>query len=376
MNSRRRISRCAVVAVSSLLLLGWNGLGVVVVAEPSLAGAVAETKALIRQEIVPKTPGLSVSVARDGKIIWSEGFGFANLEQQKPVTTQTLFRVGSISKSLTAAGLMLLVEKGKLDLDADIRRYLPDFPDKGHLITTRQLAGHLAGIRHYKSNEFLLDKPFASVADSLKIFENDPLLSTPGEQYFYSTFGWVLISRVMEVAAREDFLPYMQKSVFAPLGLTNTMPDYADREVPQRTQFYDVKPGGGFVPSPVVDCSDKWAGGGFLSTPEDLVHFGAALLHSGFLQRESLRTMFISQKTTAGKVTGYGVGWFVTADAQGHPVFWHTGGSVGGTSVLLLHPQSRLVLAMCSNCTTVPFKKENWEAVAEIFSAFVPMATN
>jgi len=324
-------------------------------------------QARVLTNLSPKAPGLSVAIGHEERIVWSAGFGFADLEKKKRVTSRTLFRIGSVSKPLTAVGLMLLVEQNRLDLDADIRKYLPDFPDKGAAITSRQLAGHLAGIRHYRGTEFLMNKPFATVRDSLKIFENDPLLSRPGEKYSYSSYGYNLLSAVMESAAKEEFLAYMQKAVFLPLKMTNTLPDRANTELPDRTQFYDAKPGGRFEVAATVDNSYKWAGGGFLSTPEDLVCFGFALMKPGFLREESLAIMFKSQTTRDGKPTGYGIGWSIRLD-EGHRILMHTGGSVGGTSVLMLFPDSRVVLAMTANCTTSPFDKNNLEAFTAEFA--------
>ncbi|HEV8383852.1 MAG TPA: serine hydrolase domain-containing protein, partial [Candidatus Acidoferrales bacterium] len=231
----------------------------------SLAEAIVRARELVKSQLAPKVPGLAVAVAADGKIIWSEGFGYADWETKAPVTTSTRFRIGSVSKPLTAAGLALLVERGRLDLDAPVQKYIPDFPDKGAVITTRLLAGHLAGIRHYKGDEFLLNRPFQNVREGLTIFENDPLVAPPGAKYSYSTYGFNLISAVMEVAAKKEFLSYMEHSVFKPLGMKNTRPDLAGAEDPQRTQFYDSDAQGQFIVSPAVDNSYKWAGGGFLS---------------------------------------------------------------------------------------------------------------
>lgn len=331
-----------------------------------LPGPISEVRSNILTEFAPRAPGVSVAVAQDGKIIWSECFGFADLGAKKPVTPQTLFRIGSVSKPLTAAGLMLLVEKGRVDLDADIHRYVPDFPDKGHPITTRQLAGHLSGIRHYRGREVYLDRHYASVREGLHIFENDPLLFVPGEKYSYSSYGYNLISMVMEGASGENFLVYMDKAVFAPLALTNTLPDDATRDIPQRTRFYKAVTGGGFELEPDVDNSYKWASGGFLSTPEDLVRFGSAHLQPGFLTRASLDALFTSQKTSDGKATSYGIGWMIRRDRQGHRMWIHTGGSVGGTSILLIEPDSRVVLALTANCSDVLADKLD---IKSLFSA-------
>jgi len=336
----------------------------------SLQEAIGRARAAVQANFAPKVPGLSVAAAIDGKVVWSEGFGFADVEAKKAVTPQTMFRIGSISKSVTAAALMKLVEQGKLDLDADIHVYVPDYPDKGAKITTRQLAGHLAGIRHYQGDEFAMNKPFATVRDGLRIFENDPLLAPPGEKYSYSTYGWSVISAVMEGAAKEDFLKIMQREVFDALKMKSTVADRAGASVPERTRFYEVRQNGAFEVSAAVDNSYKWAGGGLLSTPEDLVRFGNAHLRPGFLKQASLDVLFTSQKTSDGKETGYGIGWGVSQDSGGHAIWSHTGGSMGGTSALVIHPQSRVVVAMTSNCSRSPFDKNNREALAEIFAAF------
>lgn len=353
-----------VAAVSS----GYQAPAQVTSPPSSLAEAIGRSRELVKSQLAPKVPGLSVAVAADGNIIWSEGFGYADLEKKAPVTTSTRFRIGSVSKSVTAAGLALLVERGKLDLDAPVQKYVPDFPNKGAVITTRLLAGHLAGIRHYKGDEFLLNKPFKNVREGLTIFENDPLIAPPGTKYSYSTYGWNLISAVMEVAAKQEFLSYMEQSVFKPLGMKSTRPDLAGADDPQRTQFYDSETQGEFVVSPAVDISYKWAGGGFLSTSEDLVRFGSAHLYPGFLKKDTLDLLFTSQKTSDGKETGYGVGWSILKDAQGHRILMHTGGSIGGTSVLLIHPDSKIVVAMICNHSRSPFAKDAREAIAELFA--------
>lgn len=336
--------------------------------DPALAEAIGKARAIIQHSIAPKAPGVSVAVGIDGKIVWSEGFGYADRERKIPVTATSRFRVGSIAKSLTAAGLALLVERGQLDLDKPVRDYVPDLPAAYAPITTRMLGGHLSGIRHYKGREMYLNKPYATVRAGLKIFENDPLESTPGTTYLYSTYGWSVISAVMEVAAKQDFLSYMDANVLQPLHLDQTRPDRAGAVDPQRTQFYENNAAGEVVIAPPVDNSYKWAAGGYLSTPEDLVRFGTAHLAPGFLKKETLNLLFTPQKTADGKPTTYGIGWVVTKDAQGHPTMSHTGGSIGGTSILIIHPTSKTVVAMVCNHRTSPFTKPLSESIVEIFA--------
>ncbi|MFQ5703744.1 MAG: serine hydrolase domain-containing protein [Gemmatimonadales bacterium] len=301
-------------------------------------------------------PGLSIAVSIDGNIVWSEGFGYANLEQRTPVTSTTEFRIGSISKSLTSAALGQLYEQGKLDLDAPVQRYVPSFPQKKKgAVTVRLVAGHLAGLRHYRADENFSSTRYDSVLEGLDIFKNDTLLTPPGTKFSYSSYGWNLLSAVVEGASGERFLPYMREHVFGPLGMRHTVADHTDSIIVGRTGFYIRTGDGSLINAPYVDNSYKWAGGGFLSTPEDLLKFANALLLPGFLERETVHLMWTSQKNAAGEDVGYGVGWFV-GERDGTPAVWHGGGSVGGNSLLLILPGAKLVLALTTNITNAGFR--------------------
>ena len=326
---------------------------------------VTRMRTLVCERLSSHIPGVQVAVAIDGTLVWSEGFGYADAARKRPVTRATQFRIGSVSKPLTAAAVVLLYEQGKLDLDAPIQRYVPTFPDKGYPISARQLAGHLAGIRHYKDREFFLNRHFATVRDGLAIFQDDSLLFPPGTRFSYSSYGWNLVSAAVEGAAEEDFLPYISARVFRPLGLTHTAPDRADSVLPDRTQFYDADSTGVYRLAPPVDNSYKWAGGGFVSTAEDLVKFGSALLAPGFLRRETLDLLFTSQRTSAGEETGYGIGWFVRTDSLGHHWAFHGGSAVGGTAVFGLDRDSHVVVALLTNLSAAPV-----EPAQEIEAAF------
>ncbi len=174
-------------------------------------------------------PGMAISVSQKGKMIWSEGFGFSDVDAKKVVNaSSTQFRVASISKTLTALAMAKLVDDNKLDFDASyIHVYVPDFPKKKYDFTVRQVGGHIAGIRHYNGNEFLLNKKM-SIVEGLDVFKNDSLLFEPGTNYQYSTYGWNLLSVVVQNAAGEDYNEYMKRVVFSPLQMKNTSLGYSD----------------------------------------------------------------------------------------------------------------------------------------------------
>lgn len=301
-------------------------------------------------------PGASVSVSVNGEIAWSEGFGYADLEQQVPVyPDRTKFRIGSVSKPIASAAVGVLYDEGKVKLDAPIQEYVPDFPEKRWPVTLRQLSGHLAGVRHYRGEEFLSSKRYATVSEGLAIFAEDTLLFEPGARFSYTSYGYNLISAAVEGAGGEDFLSYMQEAVFDPLGMKNTTADFTDSLIAYRTSYYAKTEDGNIINAPFVDNSYKWAGGGFLSTTEDLVRFGHAHIQPGFLSDATLALWLTPMKTTSGEPTGYGMGWFVGEDGAGMEQFGHAGGSVGGITQLIVYPEPQVVVAMLTNASRVDY---------------------
>jgi len=295
-------------------------------------------------------PGMAVSVGVRGELVWSEGFGYADLEQRVPVwPAVTRFRIGSVSKPFTALAVAQLYEQGKLDLDAPVQQYVLSFPQKRGTVTTRMLAGHLAGVRHYaNAEEFLSQTRYDTVLDGLEIFADDTLLHQPGSAYSYSSYGWNLISAVVEGASQQDFLGYMDQHVFGPLGMEHTVADLVDSIVVNRTRYYALVDGR-IVNAPPVDNSNKWAGGGFLSTSEDLVRFGFGHLDPTVVSEETVQLLWTKQVTTAGDSIPYGIGWQVRRDDTGHQWVGHSGGSVGGSTMLLSYSDAEVVVATIAN---------------------------
>lgn len=337
---------------------------------PELADAIRQTRAIIAKDAA-KVPGLAVAVACEGKIVWSEGFGYAEMETKRPVSPATTrFRIASVSKPLTAAGLMRLVERGELDLDAPVQRYVPDFPVKKEgAITTRLLAGHLGGIRHYRSSaEVFRNEPFGTVHAGLAIFKDDPLVAPPGEEFHYTTFGYSLIGAVMESAAGRDFLEVMEREVWSPLGMDHTRADRAGAVDADRTEFYKGSRLGGFRPEVPVDCSYKYPGGGLLSTAEDLVKFGSALLAPGFLKRESLTQLFTPQQPRKPSRSSYGIGWGLAINRRGRTFYSHGGDGQGATTLLMILPKARVVIAVLCNLSRAPLQcREDLQDLAKCF---------
>lgn len=362
-----------ITAVALLLLFCLSAPG----GRPQTAGqslsnryekAVAASRVAIREMMEKEgVPGVGVAVIVRGELAWSEGFGFADLEQQVPVTRETRFGIGSITKAMTTALCGRLVEKGLLDLDAPVENYLADFPHKNLKISVRLIAGHLSGLDdNFNTAQMYTQTHFDTTAEALREIMKEPLKYRPLERHFYTTGPYTIIAGVIEKAAGGDFLTLMNQHVVGPLGLKNTTPNDRKAIVPHRTSFY-VRDGGKTVNAPYFDPSFKWAGAGYLSTTEDLARFGSALLKPGFLKQSTVDELFRPLRTAAGENTRFGLGWRVGADDKGRPVIYQPGGGPGISSVLIIYPKENLVVVILSNLTGAPVGGEAADVIADAF---------
>jgi CubicO group peptidase (beta-lactamase class C family) len=308
--------------------------------------------------------GMQVCISVNNKVRLSLALGKADFENDVAVTDSTRFRINSISKSVTSLALVKLLSENKLDLDAPVQNYVPSFPVKQFPVTTRQLAGHLAGFRDYNEhnlNDYVRQEHFENATQALAVFKNDTLLFKPGTRFNYSTFGWNLIGAVIEGITKESYVDYMRKNIWQPLQLFHTTADDITRNIPARSKYYDAL--GDEIN--LGDLSYKYSGGGLLSTAQDLVKFGNELLNGTLISSKWKSVLFDTQFTLDNKKTGYGLGWYIGKDKNGHRTFYHSGDSFGGSSCLVLYPDDNIVIAFLGNSQAgVNF---NTEKIGELF---------
>ncbi len=286
-------------------------------------------------------PAFSVAVARAGGTTWHWQVGAAS--------RNTRFRVGSVSKLFTTALAARLLRPGRLELDTPIASYLPDLPPAYGALTIRQLAGHLAGVRHYGPAEYLNLIAYPTVRASLGIFLKDSLLTPPGSRYFYSSYGFNLLGAVLEAAESRPYSELLREEIFAPLRLRHTGLEPSGRLSPDEAPPLTLDSTGGFRPALAQDLSDRWPSGGVVSTAEDLAHFAVGMFAPGYLA-DSVRTLLItSQHTANGAVTRVGLGWRIARDSLGRNYLHHGGSSVGGRAFLLVYPQLGVAVALLAN---------------------------
>jgi CubicO group peptidase (beta-lactamase class C family) len=386
---------------------------------PTWADAVERGRQTARTGVVDQNlPGLSVAVGAGGHIVWSEGFGWADLETRAPVTPDTQFRIGTASTVLTSAAIGRLLEKDQLKLDQEIQIAVPQFPTKPWPVTLRQLMGHVAGV----STDSEDGRPLSSErcerpVDALPHFADRALLFEPGTKYRLSKYGWILVSAAVEAAGGQPFLTFIREQIFQPLGMHRTGAESATEENPERVgeaaedmplvRLLDdviLKPlgiGGAKAPS-ATDRATFYAPGfgpdplfryhmhvmlprnrscytgamAFLSTPADLVRFGLAIDSGKVLQLETVQLLQTSLRLTSGEETGYGLGWDVeTVTLAGAPTraAGHDGESFGEKMVSFIMFRERgIVVAVMSNTSYADTRT----LALKIAAAFAERASN
>ncbi|WP_027672304.1 serine hydrolase domain-containing protein [Rheinheimera baltica] len=343
--------------------------------------AIAQARFLINAHMEQTgTPGAQVAVWQHGTLLWSEAFGLANLENNQKMTTATPMRIASISKSLTSVVLMELVEEGKLQLDTPLHQYLPGLPLALHHVTLRQLAASVSGIRHYDDTDKVNHTHYATARAALSRFINDPPEFSPGSQFGYSSYGWVIIAAVMEQVTAQPFSSLMQRH-WQQQQLHNTFLDHTRFHPAVVSTQYDLHQPSwwrswllGEQPTRIAAVSEDrsfiYPGGGFLSTAEDLVHYGTRLLQGQVLQQTSVDEMWQSYRLADGSLTHYALGWETGKNRLGSRVIFHSGSMPSARSHLVIFPKHKLVVAILMNSGEhVFFNEREAHTVAELFIA-------
>lgn len=300
-------------------------------------------------------PGMGAAVVRDGVTLWTGSVGMRDIERGLPVQRDTRFRLASVSKAVTATAVARLHGQGRLDVDAPVQSMLP-WLDTGWLpITPRQLAAHTSGLPHYQAvDQARGGVRYGSVRDAVGVFRDRPLLSSPGTQYHYSSWGYTLLSAVVEARAGVPFLDYLASEVTPGLPIGT---DAADGDAADAARAYEFAQGRVRRAAP-HDYSYTWAGGGLAATPEALAQFGGRVLSGDVVSPQTRDWMLQPTRLADGAPVherdyDVGLGWRVSRDADGDRIAHHAGVTNGARSVLVLWPQRGLSASLLSNAAWV-----------------------
>lgn len=294
-------------------------------------------------------PGAAALVMKDGEVVLRKGYGMANLELEVPVSPDMVFEIGSITKQFTAAAVLLLQEQGKLRLEDDVRKYLPDYPTHGETITIDHLLTHTSGIPSYTG----LPEWFPRVREDMKaedviaLFKDKPLEFKPGEKQRYNNSAYFLLGAVIEKASGKTYEQFVEEEIFQKLGMSHSRYGHAEEVVPLRAAGYS-RDDNGFRHAMYLSMTQPYAAGSLMSTVDDLAVWDRALAGETLLKKASLDRMFTSARLASGRPVRYGYG-LVLNELEGRRVMEHGGGIFGFVSFLLRVPEERLFVAILSN---------------------------
>jgi CubicO group peptidase (beta-lactamase class C family) len=304
-------------------------------------------KFVAEQMAFDQTPGISVGFIKDD-FIWTRGFGYADLENRVPAKPESSYRMASITKTFTAFAVLLLVQEGKMDLDAEIQTYVPYFPRKKWPVTIRQLLGHLGGISHYEDRDKELHiKNRLTTREAIAIFQDFALLSEPGTEYLYSSYGYNLLGAAIEGASGQSYGEFIKKHIFDLLGMSDSCMDDWSAIIPNRVRGYRLL-NGRIIPSEYVDMSSRFASGGTRSTVIDLLKYARGIIQGKLLEPPFWRLMLAPMATRDGLLTGRGMSWNVRP-LRGHFQINHGGSQAETKTYLLIFPLTRFAVAIASN---------------------------
>lgn len=290
--------------------------------------------------------GMSVAVLDHGRVVFAEAFGHADREQEKPATRDTLFRLGSISKPVTATIAMQLAEEGKLDLGADLRRFAPDLATRLPRMRMQDVLSHTAGFRHYRDDRVDNSTTHRTTQEALELFLGDPLLSAPQAKYSYSTHGYTVAVDVLEHVTGKSFVDLVRERIRDRVAPTLDCEVLTDAK-PERSALYEKKQSGEVLHHAVPeDNSWKYGGGGMESTALDLARFADAVRTAKLVTAAGRDQMWSPTTLADGSTSNYGLGWRLEP-SLGRVM--HTGSQQGANSVLVIDREDERVFVVMTN---------------------------
>ena len=305
--------------------------------------------AVMSEVYQPGQPGAAIIVRKNGQTVIRKGYGLADLELQVPVEPDMVFRLGSITKQFTAVSILILAQEGRLGLQDEITKFLPDYPTQGRKITIEHLLTHTSGIQSYTDMaEWLpLWRKDFSVKELVDLFKDKPMQFEPGESWAYNNSGYVLLGAIIDKVSGESYEQFVDGHIFKPLGMKSSCYGSTERVIPRRVPGYQMGKGG-FVNAPYLSMTQPYAAGSLLSNVDDLAVWSEAVFSGKLVKKEWLDKAFTPYKLKNGESSGYGFGWFA-ADFGGHRSIEHGGGINGFTSYEMTFPEDKIFLAILTN---------------------------
>ncbi len=334
----------------TMLMLAFCGALFNYVTAQQDSGLPAQFDKLLNEQFPLNETGAAALISSHGKIIYKKAFGMANLELQVPMQVDHVFRIGSITKQFTAIAILQLMEQGKLNLQDEITKFIPDYPTQGNKITIEHLLTHTSGIQSYTGMKDFIERIKLDLKPTEVIdhFKNQPMRFAPGTKWEYSNSGYFLLGYIIEKITGKTYPEYLEESIFKPLGMTNSLYGSDTKIIRNRAAAYS-KGNNGFENGYTMSMTQPYSAGSIQSNVEDLFKWHQAVHSYKLVKKESLDKAFARYKLTDSTETAYGYGWQL-AFIQESPTIEHGGGIIGYSTMEIYLPKEDVFVVVFSNC--------------------------
>lgn len=303
---------------------------------------------LISDVYKPGEPGAALLIAEKGKVVYRKAFGMADLELNVPMKPEMVFEIGSMTKQMTAVAVLMLMEEGKLSLQDEITKYIPDYPVQGHKITIHHLLTHTSGIKSYTSMQEWqpLWRNDMTPEEMIDLFKNQPMDFAPGEHYLYNNSAYFMLGYVIEKASGMSYGKFLKERIFEPLKMNNSYYGSHEQIIQGRASGYQKKED--FVNAEYLSLTQPYAAGSVMSNVDDLLTWQMAVRDNKLVKKETIQLAFTDYRLNDGKPIHYGYGWGLN-EINGSPTIEHSGGIFGYTTNGIWLPEEDVYVVMLTN---------------------------
>jgi CubicO group peptidase (beta-lactamase class C family) len=318
---------------------------------PSIYAQTLETKvdSLLQEKYKPDAPGATFLISKNGKIIYKKAFGLSNLELNLPMHTENVFEIASITKQFTATSILMLAEKGKLNLDDEITTFIPDYPTNGHKITVHHLLTHTSGIKDFTRVKGLnaISTQDLAPLDLIDFFKNEPMDFAPGEKNKYNNSGYIILGYIIEKVSGQSYASFVEDQIFKVLGMTSSQYGSHREVIKNRVSGYHNK--GSYVNGRQVSYSFAYSTGALMSTVNDLFKWQEAIKNNLLINKETTEKVFTNYTLNNGEHIDYGYGWHIKK-LNGISTREHGGHFFGFKSMGVYLPNEDIYVIGLNNC--------------------------
>ena len=304
---------------------------------------------LLNSSYKTNEPGATALVARNGEVIYRKAFGNSNLELDVEMIPENVFEIGSITKQFTAVSILMLLEQGKLSLDDEITKFLPEYPTHGKTITIHHLLTHTSGIKSYTNMQSfgeVVRKDMTPI-EMIDFFKNEPMEFDPGEKYNYNNSGFFILGYIIEHISGMTYTEFLQENIFNPLNMTSSYYGSHTKLIENRASGYQEN--NGFANAIYISLSLPYAAGSIMSNVDDMLKWQTAINSNTLVKRETIKKAFTNYTLNNGEPINYGYGWSRN-DLNGIPSIEHGGGIPGYTTMGIYVPSEDVYVIILTNC--------------------------